>query len=91
VLLPFVGEWGGDPALSPERSPAPAAPVYLLHGAADNVIPAVEARRLAAHLAPHTAVRLLETPLITHAEADRAVTVADAWRVVSFWRSVQSQ
>ena len=35
------------PALSAERSPAPAAPVYLLHGTDDTVIPAVETRLLA--------------------------------------------
>jgi acetyl esterase/lipase len=32
VLLPYVAALGGDPALSPARSPAPLAPVFLLHG-----------------------------------------------------------
>ena len=30
------------PALSPAFAPPPSAPVYLLHGAGDNVIPAAE-------------------------------------------------
>ena len=42
ALLPHVAALGGDPALSPVRNPAPVAPVYLLHGADDNVIPAAE-------------------------------------------------
>ena len=42
VLLPHVAELGGDPALSPARSPSPSAPVYLLHGTDDNVVPAIE-------------------------------------------------
>ena len=28
ILLPHVAALGGDPALSPARSPAPRAPVY---------------------------------------------------------------
>ena len=39
-LLPYIGDYGGDPALSPSKSPKPAVPVFLLHGLDDNVIPA---------------------------------------------------
>jgi dienelactone hydrolase len=67
-LLPHVRELGGDPALSPERSPAPRAPVYLLHGTDDPVIPAEESERLAAYLRPRTRVRLLVTPVLSHAD-----------------------
>ena len=31
-LVPYLPQLGQDAALSPERSPTPAAPVYLLHG-----------------------------------------------------------
>ena len=31
-LLPYLDRLGQDPALSPDRSPAPTAAVYLLHG-----------------------------------------------------------
>ena len=37
-LLPYVDALGSDPALSPDRSPATHAPVFLLHGVDENVI-----------------------------------------------------
>lgn len=84
-LLPFVKRFAADPALSPERSPAPSAPVFLLHGAGDTVIPAMESTRLAAALRPHTEVHSLATPLITHAEMDGPQALMDVWRLVRFW------
>ena len=44
ILLPHVTALGGNPVLSPACHAAPAAPIYLLHGAGDNVIPAAETR-----------------------------------------------
>ena len=86
VLLPHVAELGGNPALSPERSPSPSVPVYLLHGTDDNVVPAVESTLLARDLrARHTPVHVLLTPLVTHAEVDRASTTAALWRLIDFW------
>jgi dienelactone hydrolase len=67
-LLPVLGDYGSEPALSPARSPAPAAPVFLLHGASDSVIPAFESAYLAEALADGPPVRLLVSPLITHAD-----------------------
>ena len=47
----YIGFYGDSPALSAVRTPEkPAAPVYLLHGLADNVIPAAESAHLAAYL-----------------------------------------
>ncbi len=88
VVLPHVAALAGDAALSAERSPAPRAPVYLLHGSDDNVIPAVESTLLARHLAPATDVRLLLTPLITHAELDRPVDVVEIGKLIWFWTAV---
>lgn len=85
LLLPHVQAFAADASLSPERSPPPIAPVYLLHGADDTVIPAIEAALLARVLRPHTEVHHLATPLITHAEFDRSASPMDAWRLVSFW------
>jgi dienelactone hydrolase len=86
VLLPFVAGLGGDPALSPARSPYPRVPVYLLHGTDDNVVPAIESTRLAADLVAHgVRVHLLLTPLITHAEVDRASTMTAVWGLIDFW------
>ncbi len=89
ILLPFVASHGGNPALSPERSPAPAAPVYLLHGTDDIVIPAVESEYLAKDLERRgTHVHLLLTPLITHAEMDRPMDFVDLSKMIAFWTAV---
>ena len=86
VLLPFVDELGGDPALSPARSPLPTAPVYLLHGTDDNVVPAIESTLLARDLQKQgKTVHALLTPLITHAEVDRSSTAEAVWQLIDFW------
>ncbi len=65
---------------------------YLLHGAGDNVIPAAETVALARNLAERGAdVHALVTPLITHAEVDRAARASDAWALVGFWSDVLSR
>jgi dipeptidyl aminopeptidase/acylaminoacyl peptidase len=85
-LLPYVASHVEAAALSPSRSPAPTAPVYLLHGRLDTVIPAAESVYLAQRLrARSVPVRLLLTDLISHAEADQPVRVADVWRLTRFW------
>jgi len=92
VLLPHMAELGGDPALSPSRSPAPAAPVFLLHGTDDNVVPAIESTLLARDLrARGVRVHVLLTPLITHAEVDRARTFREVWRLIDFWSDLLSE
>jgi dienelactone hydrolase len=86
VLLPHVAELGGDPALSPARSPFPRAPVYLLHGTEDNVVPAIESTLLGRELSARgLTAHVLLTPLITHAEVDRASTMGAVWRLIHFW------
>jgi dienelactone hydrolase len=89
ILLPHVSVMGGDPALSPDRSSAPAGRVYLLHGADDNVIPAIESVLLADELRSRgVVVRQLSTPLITHAEVDHGAAAAALWDLVTFWAAV---
>lgn len=86
ILSPHAVAMGGDVALSPEKAPPPAAPVYLLHGIDDNVIPAVESRLLANSLrARGGRVHQLATPLITHAEVDRSAAALALWDLISFW------
>jgi dienelactone hydrolase len=86
ALLPHVSAMGDDPALSPERNPPPAVPVYLLHGADDNVVPAVESSLLAADLERRGGrVLQLSTPLITHAEVDRPPGLREIWKLIRFW------
>jgi dienelactone hydrolase len=89
VLLPHVAALGGDSALSPSRNPAPSAPVYLLHGADDNVVPAAESAILATELrARGGRVTQLATPLITHAAVDHPPSIGEVWRLVRFWAGV---
>jgi dienelactone hydrolase len=89
ILLPHAGEMGKDAALSPARSAAPSAPVYLLHGTDDNVIPASESVLLAGYLhARGTPVWQLTTPLITHAEVDRSAAARAFWDLTRFWAAL---
>jgi dienelactone hydrolase len=89
ILLPHTGEMGAYPALSPARSPAPSADVYLLHGTGDNVIPASESVLLAEHLRRQGAsVWQLTTPLITHAEVDRSAAARAFWDLTRFWAAL---
>jgi dienelactone hydrolase len=94
AMVPYLDALGAtDPALSPDRAiQAPAAPIFLLHGHEDTVIPAVESVMLSEYLrSKGTNVRLLLTPLITHAELDHPPVAADVWDLVSFWAAVLRQ
>jgi len=73
------------------RSPLPRAPVFLLHGRDDNVIPAAESGRLAARLRGRTDIRLLVTDLVSHADPVEPARVADVLRFGAFWGDVLSR
>ena len=91
ILVPYLNQLSADdPALSADRAPAiPKAPVYLLHGIDDTVIPAVESALLAKYLRDEGAdVHLLLSGLITHADVSKNVPVSETWKLVSFWASV---
>jgi len=79
-----------DPAASPERAPdVPAAPVFLLHGDEDTVIPAAESVVLANRLRERGAdVRLLLSRIITHAELDKSAATGESWNMVAFWADI---
>jgi dienelactone hydrolase len=86
ILSKHAEAMGGDPALSPDQAPTPAAPVYLLHGMDDNVIPSIESKLLADALKSRgVKVQQLATPLITHAAVDRSELTFAIWDLVSFW------
>lgn len=89
-IEPLVDALTADPALSPERSPIPQAPVFLLHGLDDNVIPSTETPLVAAayERQGHHEVRWLLTPLITHAHLRTGPAPGDAWRLVRFWEAL---
>jgi dienelactone hydrolase len=89
MLVPHLG-LEADPAASPERAPsAPSAPVFLLHGDGDTVIPTAETAVLADYLRSKGAdVRVLISRIITHAELDRSAAAMDVWRLIAFWADV---
>jgi hypothetical protein len=94
VLLPIVESLAHreeHTAMSPERAPAPAGAVYLLHGAEDNVIPSIETVLLTSHLRGKTEVHALLSGLITHAEVDRSAAAIEVWRLIGFWRSLMAK
>jgi dienelactone hydrolase len=90
-LLPLIGSQGAVSALSVSKSPKPSAPVFLLHGLGDNVVPAVESEYLAEDLRGAAPVRLLLSGLISHAEADQPMRVGDVLQLAGFWGDLLSR
>jgi hypothetical protein len=93
ILLPIADalkDHPAMPALSPERTVPPMAPVFLLHGVDDNVIPSMESVLLAEHLKGKVEVHGLLSGLITHAEVDRTASLTEVWRLAQFWRGIMS-
>ena len=94
ILLPIADglkDHPGMPALSAERAAPPTAPVFLLHGVDDNVIPSVETVLLAEHLRGKADVAGLLSGLITHAEVNRTPNLTEVWRFAQFWRGMMSR
>jgi hypothetical protein len=94
ILAPVADALANHPAmssLSPERATPPTAPIFLLHGVDDNVIPSVETVLLAEHLKGKARVQGLLSGLITHAEVNRTATSTEVWRLASFWRAIMAQ
>ena len=89
ILVPHLG-MQADPAASPERAASvPAAPVFLLHGDEDTVIPAAESVVLGNYLrSKGVDTRVLLSPIITHAELDRSAAAAETWKLVAFWADI---
>jgi dienelactone hydrolase len=85
-LLPSLDRWGQEAELSPVRSPAPRAPVFVMHAQADDVIPDSEATALADYLRKQgTPVRVFVTSLMSHAEVARAPTSGELVTMVRAW------
>jgi dienelactone hydrolase len=90
-LLPLIGSQGAVSGLSVSTSPKPSAPVFLLHGRGDNVVPAVESEYLAEDLRGAAPVRLLLSGLISHAEADQPMRAGDVLELAGFWGDMLSR
>lgn len=93
ALIPHLGKISDDRSLSPEKAPSlPAAPVYLLHGTGDTVIPTVETVLLERHLRSREVdVTALLSRTITHAEVDSSAAITETLKLVRFWASILSE
>jgi hypothetical protein len=91
-MLPHVEDVAGLPGLSPNRSATTQAPVFLLHGLNDNIIPTSESSFAAEYLRSHGngRVNVLLTPLIAHADLADDLPLADSWRLIRFWSEMLS-
>ena len=89
ILVPHLG-LEADPAASPERAPLPpSAPVFLLHGDDDTVIPSAESVVLGEYLRQKGVdVHVLLSQIITHAELDRSAAASESWKLIAFWADV---
>ncbi|MBF8301387.1 MAG: hypothetical protein HW394_1757, partial [Acidobacteria bacterium] len=89
ILVPHIG-LDADPAASPERAPLPpSAPVFLLHGDDDTVIPSAESVVLGEYLRRKGVdVHVLLSQIITHAELDRSAAASESWKLIAFWADV---
>lgn len=94
ILLPVADalkDHPAMPALSAERAAPPLAPVLLIHGVDDNVIPSMETVLLAEHLKGKAHVTGLLSGLITHAEVNRTPNLTEVWRLARFWRGIMGK
>jgi dienelactone hydrolase len=91
ALSPLIANLDLPDGLSPERSPPATAPVFLLHGADDSVVPASEMLSLVRKLQNTTKVRAFASQLITHAEANRGAALAEMWSLSGFWQALLAQ
>ena len=88
TLLPLMDQASHSPALSPDQSPSPRCPVYILHGADDNVVPAAESLWLGRYLEGRTRTRTLLSRVITHAELNSDQDRWEIWQIVDFFASL---
>ena len=59
-------------------------PVFLLHGEADNIIPAAETLWMASELRSTTLKAALVSPVLSHIDMAKAPGARDTWRLVHF-------
>ena len=63
-------------------------PVFLLHGAHDDVIPPAEAQFAAREIGPSGDVHLLITPALKHVTVEGHPTLRQQWQAVHFMAGV---
>jgi pimeloyl-ACP methyl ester carboxylesterase len=77
-------------ALSPRSVlPTLTAPVYLLHGEADNIIPSAETLWMATELPRSSLKGVLVSPVISHIDFESSQpTALDQWKLIHFFADV---
>ena len=60
-------------------------PVYLLHGEADNVIPAAETLWMASELPRNDLKAMLVSPVLSHVDLETEPDMMEEWRLVRFF------
>ncbi len=79
----------GGAAISPKGNLSGLkAPVFLLHGAADNVIPAAETAWIASEVPPDLLAQSLVTPAVVHVELAGQPSAKQQWELVHFMAGV---
>lgn len=63
-------------------------PVFLLHGEADNIIPAAETLWMASELRSTTLQAALVSPVLSHIDMQKAPSAWDEWQLVHFMARV---
>lgn len=91
ALRPVLAHLDLPTDLSPDRSAAPSAPVFLLHGADDSVVPASEMVWLASYLQGKTKVRAFASRLVSHAEVNPGAALSELWQLSDFWRDLMAR
>ncbi len=59
-------------------------PVFLLHGEADNIIPAAETLWMASELRTTTLQAALVSPVLSHIDMEKAPSAWETWKLVHF-------
>ncbi|MEM9189177.1 MAG: alpha/beta hydrolase [Myxococcota bacterium] len=63
-------------------------PVFLVHGADDPIVPAIETRWLASELPEQALEEVLVTGVLSHAQYDRPPSLEERWAMVHFMARV---
>lgn len=63
-------------------------PVFLLHGEADNIIPAAETLWMASQLRAEYLQASLVSPMLSHLDMNKEPSIGDQWRLIHFMAKV---
>ena len=85
AIAPLLDTVSLPSALSPEQSDPPRAPLFLIHGADDSVVPASEMLFLATAWRGRVPVTAFASQLISHAEMEGQKRLSEIWGLSGFW------